>query len=67
MPPLLSGFWVLLIQNLTLIAKNNAFYKKKYLFGLIEQTYKLGEDRMAHHNIIKFEMKKSFEERAQNK
>ena len=46
--------------------KINAFYKKNifkkiYLYGLIDQTYKFGEDCMIHHNFIKFE-NKSFED-----
>ena len=40
--------------------------KNHNLYGLIDKTYRFGEDRMTHHNFIKFGEKKKFEERAPN-
>ena len=60
----MSVFWASLIQNLTKMAKMKAFLKKYHIQGLINQTYKFGEDRIPHHKQFG---EKSFEEGAPNK
>ena len=39
------------------MSKMNVFLKNKSSWGLINQTYKFGEDRMTHHKFIKLAKK----------
>ena len=47
-------FLALLIQSLTVMAKMNVFFKKKHFWGLIDQTYRFGEETMINPKFIKF-------------